>query len=699
MKKILYLRGLSCPNCAARIEHELQRLDWVRDARITLLKEELAIELADAQPTDLTDIVQKIVHTFEPDVRVAIKPAKAAKEYAAHDEARTHLFTHIAGAALAVASACVFYLLPERQGIAITGFVFAYLMLGFDIFIKAAKTLMKRQVFDENLLMTVATAGAFCIGEYPEAVAVMLLYQLGEWFQDKAVQKSKRSIADMMDICPQTANVLRGGRYEEVTPETVIPGDIVLIKPGEKAPVDGTVIQGDSRLDMRALTGESQPKTIHAGEAILSGCVNLESSLVVRVTKSSCDSTAARVIRLVEDAAAHKAPSEQFITKFARYYTPIVVILAILIAIIPGLITGGSWAEWFRRACIFLVISCPCALVISIPLSYFSGIGVASRHGILVKGANYLDALSQVRTVVFDKTGTLTKGSFEVTRIEPEQTHAALLRAAFYAEQNSNHPIAQSIRAHCKDIAPAQPDKFTEIPGQGVCAIFGANTYHAGNAALMQSLGIPEPPSPHEGTCVHVAQNGTYLGALTISDTLRPEAADALKSLRRLNVTKTAILSGDRAPVVANVADKLAIDAYQAELLPADKVTAFQQIIASAPQGRTAYIGDGINDAPVLALADIGISMGNMGCAAAVEASDIVLMSDDLSLLPKGIQIAQKTRTIVIQNIIFALAIKCLFLILGAFGIASLWTAVFADVGVMILAVLNAMRMLRYQPA
>lgn len=694
MNKILYLRGLTCPNCAARIENELQRLDWVRDARITLLKEELAIELAASEPADLADIVQKIVHTFEPDVRVTTAPAKAAKDHEP-DEESSRLPQLIAGAIIAVASACVFYMLPERQAIGIAGFVLAYLTLGFDVLIKAGKTLMSRQVFDENLLMTVATAGAFCIGEYPEAVAVMLLYQLGEWFQDKAVEKSKRSIADMMDICPETANVLRDGSFTEVAADEVKPGEIILIKPGEKAPVDGEVTEGDSKLDMRALTGESLPKSIHEGETILSGSVNLESSLKVRVTKASGDSTAAKVVRLVEDAAAHKAPSEQFITKFARYYTPVVVILAILIAVIPGIITGGAWAEWFRRACIFLVISCPCALVISIPLSYFSGIGVASRHGILVKGGNYLDALSQVRTVVFDKTGTLTKGSFEVTHIEPAQTRDALLRAAFYAEQNSNHPIAQSIRAYCKDIEPTQPDKYTELPGKGVCATFGTDTYHAGNAALMQTLGITPPPSAHEGTVVHVAQNGTYLGALTISDALKPEAADALKSLRSLNVSKTAILSGDAAPVVASVAQTLAMDTYQAELLPADKVNGFKQIIESSPHGRTAYVGDGINDAPVLALADIGISMGDMGSDAAVEASDIVLMSDDLSLLPKGIQIAQKTRKIVIQNIAFALTVKVLFLILGAFGIANLWTAVFADVGVMILAVLNAMRMLK----
>ncbi|MBR4986687.1 MAG: cadmium-translocating P-type ATPase [Proteobacteria bacterium] len=696
MNKILYLRGLTCPNCAARIEHELQRLDWVRDARITLLKEELAIDLASAEPADIETVVQKIVHTFEPDVRVTATPAKAADSHGDQEE-NARVPQLVAGAILAVTAASIFYLVPERQAIGITGFILAYLLLGYDVVIKACKTILSRQFFDENLLMTVATIGAFCTGEYPEAVAVMLLYQLGEWFQDKAVERSKRSIADMMDICPDTACVLRNGTFATVSAEAVTPGELVLVKPGEKVPLDGIVKTGDSRLDTRALTGESKPRSIHPGDEILSGTVNLEASLQIEVTKASHDSTAAKVVRLVEDAASHKAPSEAFITKFARYYTPAVVTLALLIAVIPGAITG-EWTEWFRRACIFLVISCPCALVISIPLSYFSGIGIASKHGILVKGGNYLDALSQVRTVVFDKTGTLTKGSFEVTHAEPARDLASLRQAACYAEQNSNHPIAQSIRAYCKDIAPIQPDTYTEIPGKGVRAVFGADTYHAGNAALMQSLDIPFTAPAHTGTVVHVARNAEYLGSLTISDALRPEAADALKSLRNLNIIKTAILSGDAAPVVSSVADELAMDTYQAELLPADKVSGFKRIIESS-QGRTAYVGDGINDAPVLACADVGISMGAVGSDAAVEASDIVLMSDDLSLLPKGIRIARKTHGIVIQNITFALSIKLIFLVLGAFGIANLWTAVFADVGVMILAVLNAMRMLRDQAA
>lgn len=694
MNKLLYLRGLTCPNCAARIEHELQRLDWVSDARITLLKEELSIDLADSAPEDLLAIVQKIVHTFEPDVQVTETPATNAASTEDAKEEESQLPQIIAGAVLAVAAACIFYLLPERQNVGIAVFILAYLLLGYDVIIKSCKTLLSRQFFDENLLMTVATLGAFAIGEYPEAVTVMLLYQLGEWFQDKAVEKSKRSIAEMMDICPETACVQKNGEFVQVAAEDLKIGDIILVKPGEKVPVDGVVKTGISKLDTRALTGESAPRSIHPGETALSGTVNLESSLQIEVTKSSGDSTAAKVVKLVKDAAAHKAPSEKFITKFARYYTPIVVILALLIAIVPAIITGG-WSEWLRRACIFLVISCPCALVISIPLSYFSGIGVASRHGILVKGGNHLETLSQVRTFVFDKTGTLTKGTFEVTHIEPVSSEEELIRAAYLSEQNSNHPIAQSIRALGKDIAPAQPDSFSELPGKGVSAVFGPDTYHAGNAAMMQTLGISYTPSSQEGTVVHVAHNETYLGSLTISDALKPEAKSALESLRGLNVSNTAILSGDAKPVVASVANALNIDAYEAELLPQDKVSGFQKLRQSQNAGKTAYVGDGINDAPVLALADVGISMGSLGSDAAVEASDIVLMSDDLSLLPKGIQIAQKTHRIVIQNIVFALTIKALFLLLGAIGIANLWTAVFADVGVMILAVLNAMRMLK----
>jgi Cd2+/Zn2+-exporting ATPase len=575
-------------------------------------------------------------------------------------------------------------------------FLVAYATVGWDILWKAIRNIAHGQVFDENFLMALATVGALALGEFSEAVGVMLFYQVGELFQSYAVGKSRRSISQLMDIRPDSANVLRDGQILEVDPDEVAVGETIVVRPGEKVPLDGVVLEGTSSLDTAALTGESAPRDVAAGEDIISGCVNLTGLLTIQVTKEFGQSTVAKILDLVENAASKKAKAENFITKFARYYTPAVVIAAVLLAFIPPLF-NGQWATWIHRALIFLVISCPCALVISIPLSFFGGIGGASAQGILVKGGNYLELLSNTEVVVFDKTGTLTQGVFTLTDLCPVLgvSKDELLEAAALVECHSSHPIAQSLRkAYGKPIDQARVSQVEEIPGHGVTALVDGVSVSAGNDKLMARLGFLPSALTEVGTVVHVAKNGQYLGRAVISDVAKPTAAKAIADLKARGI-KTVMLTGDSQLVGQAVAAQLGLDEVHAQLLPAEKVEQVEALLKTTSQkGALAYVGDGVNDAPVLSRADIGIAMGAMGSDAAIEAADIVLMDDDPAKLITAMDISKKCLAIVRQNIVLALGVKALCLILGALGIANMWAAVFADVGVAVLAILNASRML-----
>ena len=571
-----------------------------------------------------------------------------------------------------------------------------YLIVGYDVILKAVKGILKGQVFDESFLMALATVGAFVIGEYPEAVFVMLFFQVGELFEHIAVGKSRKSIAALMDIRPDSANLETEDGIVETDPEEVPVGSVIVIKPGERVPIDGEVIEGDSSLDTAALTGESLPRGVHPGEAIISGSVNMTATLRVRTTKEFGESTVSKILDLVENSSANKARSESFITRFARWYTPAVVAGAVLLAVIPPLF-DGQWYKWIHQALTFLVISCPCALVLSVPLSFFGGIGGASRQGILIKGSNYLEDLGKTETVVFDKTGTLTKGSFTVTRIAPAAADdGRLIDRAAHAECDSTHPIAESIRkAFGKAPDRARVEKVEEHSGRGVSAVVDGSIVRAGNALMMEEAGIECAKASAAGTVVHVSENGNYLGHIVISDEVKPEAASVVSELRKRSI-RTVMLTGDRAEVGESVAAELGLDSVCTELLPADKVKHIEDELRSKSQnGKVAFAGDGINDAPVLARADLGIAMGALGSDAAIEAADVVLMDDDLNKLTKAIDISRRTNRIVRENIIFALAVKAAVLVLGVLGVATMWEAVFADVGVLVLCVLNAMRALK----
>ncbi len=600
----------------------------------------------------------------------------------------------IAGALLLIAA-----LLPVEGLWRLPLFLIPYVIVGWDVLRKAALNIAHGQVFDENFLMCVATIGALVLGEYAEAVGVMLFYQVGELFQSIAVGRSRRSIAQLMDIRPDSANVLRDGELTEVSPEEVAVGELIAVRPGEKIPLDGVVTEGSSSLDTAALTGESVPRHVETGDEVISGCVNKTGLLTVRVTKPYGESTVAKILDLVENAASRKAKAENFITRFARYYTPAVVIGAALLAVIPPLFLG-NWAEWVHRALIFLVISCPCALVISIPLSFFGGIGGASARGILVKGGNYLELLSKTSVAVFDKTGTLTEGVFALTALEPAEgvTEVELLEAAALAEGHSNHPIAQSLRqAYDGVIDLTRVADVTEIPGRGVSAKADGRTILAGNEKLMAGSGIalPESERTDAGTVVHVAAEGQYLGRAVIADRVKATAAEAVSALRQRGI-RTVMLTGDSQAVGEAVANQLGLDETHTRLLPADKVEHVERLLRERdPGGVLAYVGDGVNDAPVLSRADLGIAMGAMGSDAAIEAADVVLMDDDPAKLITAMDISRKCMRIVRENIVFALGVKGLFLLLGALGAANLWEAVFADVGVAVIAILNASRMLR----
>ena len=572
-----------------------------------------------------------------------------------------------------------------------------YLVIGYDIVYKAARNISHGQVFDENFLMMIATFGAFGVGEYSEAVAVMLFYQVGELFQGYAVGKSRQSISDMMDICPEYANIEEDGVLKQVDPDDVEVGSIIVVKPGERIPLDGIVVEGESLIDTAALTGESVPRSAKAGDEIISGCVNGSGTLKVKTTKEFDDSTVAKILELVENASSKKAKVENFITRFAKYYTPVVTIGAVILAILPPLILGGGWAEWIQRACIFLVISCPCALVISVPLGFFGGIGAASKIGVLVKGSNYLEAVAEMTTIVFDKTGTLTKGEFKVTDVITENSSKEeLIELAALGEGYSNHPIANSIReAYGKELDLNRVTNTEEIAGHGIKAVIDGKTVLLGNEKLMKSESIFYTSCKSMGTVVYVACNGVFEGAVVISDTIKDGAKEAIRDMKQVGVRHTVMLTGDRREAAETVAQTLGIDEVHAELLPGGKVEQVEALLkAEKEKGRLAFVGDGINDAPVLTRADIGIAMGSMGSDAAIEAADIVLMDDDVTKIASVVRIARKTLRIVKQNIVFALAIKALVLILGALGMANMWEAVFADVGVSVIAILNSMRTL-----
>ena len=587
----------------------------------------------------------------------------------------------------------------ENEWINIGIYIISYLIVGLEIILKAIKNIFRGEVFDENFLMTIATIGAFIIGEFPEAVAVMLFYQVGELFQSYAVDKSRKSITSLMDIRPDFANIKNNGEIVKVDPDEVNIGDIIIVKPGEKVPLDGTIIDGNSMIDTSALTGESVPREISVGDDILSGCINQNGVLEVKVTKKFGESTVSKILDLVENASSKKSKSENFISKFAKYYTPIVVIIAILLAIIPPIIFKGTdFTEWLYRALTFLVVSCPCALVISIPLGFFGGIGGASKLGVLVKGSNYLEALSKTEIVVFDKTGTLTEGVFEVQKVDPvDISKEELVKYAAYAESFSNHPIANSLKkSYGMDIESKAISETHELSGLGVNAIVEGRDVLVGNDKLMKEKNIKYTKCDEIGTILYVAIDNKFVGTIIIADKIKSDAKDAIEKLKKNNVKKAIMLTGDKKNVGESVAKELNLDEVYTELLPSDKVEKVEELMKGKSQkGKLAFVGDGINDAPVLAISDIGIAMGGLGSDAAIEAADVVLMTDEPSKVVDAIKISRKTMRIVKQNIIFAIAVKIIVLVLSAFGLSNMWQAVFADVGVSVLAILNALRVLR----
>lgn len=704
LTKVYLLKGLDCPNCSAKIEKEVGELNGVSSSVVNLMKQILTISVDASVATTVAKQIEAIVHNHEPEVEVSEYAAEATtikntKNKDDKDDSKKMIFRLISGAVFFAIGIILGELVKAPLPVELAFLIISYIILGGDIVLKAVKNITKGRVFDENFLMTLSTVGAFIIGEYPEAVAVMLFYQVGEFFQDMSVKRSRKSIANLMDIRPDSATINRNGELVTVAPESVSIGEVIVVKPGEKIPLDGIVIDGESMLDTKALTGESVPRTVHQGDEALSGCINQSGVLTIRVTKAFGESTVAKIIDLVENASSRKAPTENFITTFARYYTPVVVILAAILAIVPPLAFDGDWIEWIRRGMVFLVISCPCALVISIPLTFFGGIGAASKHGVLVKGSNYLEALNNVSTVVFDKTGTLTKGVFNVTDIISANgfTSEQILEYAARAESFSNHPIAKSIlTSYGKEVDQATITDYKEISGHGISVVADGRKVLAGNTKLMEAENISYTICDKVGTKVYVAIDGQYAGCILIADEVKADSKKAISDLKRIGVQKTVMLTGDDERIGKAVAEQLGLDEYYAQLLPDQKVEKLELLDSKKRSGsKLAFIGDGINDAPVLARADVGIAMGGLGSDAAIEAADVVLMTDEPSKLIEAIEVAKATKRIVIQNVVIALAIKGVFLILGAFGIAGMWEAVFGDVGVAMIAVLNAMRIMK----
>lgn len=702
MKKVYLLKGLACPNCLAQIEREVGALDGVTYVTGNMMNQTLTLCIDASLADQITMIVEKIVHKHEPQIEIldrSEQQSDAASRSEEKDDDKKQLIRLVVGAFLYGLGVALRIVAKLPFGVELSFLIIAYVILGGDVVLRAVRNIGKGRVFDENFLMSLSTIGAFVIGEYPEAVAVMLFYQIGEFFQNKAVKRSRKSIASLLDIRPDFACVKRNGQWMRVSPEEVLVGEQVMVKAGERIPIDGLVVEGEAMLDTRALTGESIPRRIHEGERALSGCINQSGRLIITVTKEYGASTATKMIDLVEHAASKKAPTENFITTFSRYYTPVIVICAVFLAVIPPLIFGGAWADWISRGFVFLVISCPCALVISIPLSFFGGIGAASKRGVLVKGSNYLETLNHIRTVVFDKTGTLTKGVFCVTEILPEDDSSAekVLEYAAKAESFSNHPIGRSIlNAYEKEIEKEKICNYQELSGRGICVQEEETTIFVGNEKLMEHFHISYTPCTKVGTKVYVAVNETYVGCIIIADEVKQDSKKTIAGLKHLGVQKTVMLTGDNKRIATAVAKELGLDAYEAELLPEQKVAWLEkQRQAEGRNGKIAFVGDGLNDAPVLALADIGIAMGGLGSDAAIEAADVVLMTDEPSKLLEAIDVAKTTKQIVVQNIVIALGVKVVFLVLGMFGIAGMWEAVFGDVGVMMIAVLNAMRILK----
>lgn len=694
MQKSYKLEGLDCASCADKIEKSVQKIHGVEKARVDFMAEKMTLEVESGHDLEVENEARAVIGKLEPDVKVI--SLKDVKEEEGRNPNKNRLIRIIIVFVLFLA---LIIIKPSNNWVALASYLVVYVLIGGDIVKRAVTNIFRGEVFDENFLMSVATIGAFFIGEYPEAVAVMLFYQVGEWFQSAAVDQSRKSIAKLMDIRPDSANLLVNGQIKAVAPDTIEIGQQILVKPGEKVPLDGQIIDGSSMVDTSALTGESVPRTVKVGDEILGGFINKNGALTINVTKKFGDSTVSKILDLVENASSKKAPAENFISKFARYYTPVVVVLAILLAVIPPFIfPDTSINEWVYRALTFLVISCPCALVISVPLSFFGGIGGASKLGVLIKGSNYLEILANTETIVFDKTGTLTKGNFVVQNITsvvlPEEE---LLRLTATAEQLSTHPIAISIKeSYGKETVPATA--IEEVAGHGIKATIEGKTVLVGNAKLMKQFGIEAPEVKEAGTLIFVAIDNQFAGYLVIADQLKPDAISAIKELKAEGVKQTVMLTGDNQQVAEAIAKEVGVDKVYAELLPDGKVDRLEELLkASSPKNKVAFVGDGMNDAPVLARADVGIAMGGLGSDAAIEAADVVIMNDEPSRIASAIKLSRKTLRIVKQNIIFAIAVKIIVLVLGALGLASMQAAVFADVGVTIIAVLNAMRCLRVE--
>ena len=689
MKKTYEIKNLDCAVCAGKVAAAINKLPEIDNAEIDFLTKKLSVEATTENWEKLMHKVIKTCHKIEPDCEIVM--TEAAHHHCHHNDLNKLFFIRIAITIVLGA----FCFIADNETLKLIAALIAYFAIGYDVLWRAIRNIFRGQVFDENFLMTIATVGAFFIREYPEAIAVMLFYQVGEAFQEAAVDKSRKSIADLMNIRPDKTNVCRDGQIVTVNPEDVAVGEEIVIRPGERIALDGVIISGKSSVNTAALTGESLPVDVEEGGEVIGGCVNISGLLKVRTTKLFSESSVARILDLVEKSAANKAKSEKFITRFARYYTPFVVLAAVCLAVLPSLLFG-NWQEWLQRALVFLIISCPCALVISVPLSFFGGIGGASKKGILVKGAEYLEKLAQCKTVVFDKTGTLTKGQFVISHIKSKDLpEDKLLEIAAAAQWFSNHPISQSIKnKYGKMIDEKRISKSEELASHGVHAVVDGKDVYAGNKRLMEQIGVICDNVSHVGTEVHLAIDGKYAGYILISDEVREEAAFTVNTLKRMGIKKTVMLTGDRREAGEAVAELLKIDEAFTQLLPEHKVECIERLEAEG-DGPLMFVGDGINDAPVLARADVAVAMGGLGSDAAIEAADIVLMEDKLSRLATAVKIARKTMTIVRENIVLALGIKMLILILGAFGFAGMWLAVFADVGVSVIAILNAMRTLR----
>ncbi|NWO26875.1 cadmium-translocating P-type ATPase [Leptotrichia sp. oral taxon 417] len=712
---MLSIEGLDCPNCAAKVERKINTLEGIKEATVDFLGKKIVVLADEISENELVELIQTEVDKIEDGVKVFVPKVQAGESSSEEEDTGKIKKKLLIGGILFVLGIFV----PKTLFIPkLAVFLVSYLVIGGDVLLSAFKNILNGQVFDENFLMAIATIGAFAIGEYPEGVAVMLFYQLGELLQGIAVNNSRKSIVSLMDIRPDYANIKVGEGIKKVSPEEIKVGEIIVVKPGEKVPLDGKIVKGASTFDTSALTGESLPREAKAGDDVLSGFINKNGLIEIQVAKVFSESTVSKILYLMENAGSKKSKTENFITKFARYYTPVVVITALIVAIFPPLlIQGATFSDWIYRALIFLVVSCPCALVISIPLGFFGGIGGASRHGILIKGTNYLEVLNNLESVVMDKTGTLTKGIFKVTEVNAENnikindfqnnktelTKPLLLKYAAHIEKFSNHPIAQSIVAEYENSVSKVDENvvkdFEEISGFGIKVNINNHQFLAGNSKLMNLENITFDKKENLGTAIYLAADGKYIGNILISDEVKEDSARAIKGMKENGVKEIVMLTGDNEAIGKNIAEKLGIDKVFTELLPNEKVEKLEEIYKTkSEKGKIAFVGDGINDAPVLARADLGIAMGGAGSDAAIEAADVVIMNDEPSKIVTAIKIAKKTKEIVWQNITVAFAIKIVVMALGLFGDATMWEAVFADVGVALLAVLNATRVLRYNP-